>query len=157
MSLAQKKDQVARKKASFLSAQMGCRELINQTTIFYQDFLDKDNNKLTEQAKKKKNFKKHWAPVRCSRKFNTEGEVITQDLLGFKRQKSSSTSMGKNITKFKKSYGIPGFEVRLDFRASILLVFLLPVFHPWYSPLSEYLKLTSPSKGLEGKYDSREL
>ena len=59
MSLAQKKDQVARKKASFLSAQMGCRELINQTTIIYQDFLDKYNNKLTEQAKKKKNFKKH--------------------------------------------------------------------------------------------------
>lgn len=27
------------------------------------------------------------------------------------------TSMGKNITKFRKSYGIPGFEVRLDFRA----------------------------------------
>ena len=65
--------------------------------------------------------------------------------------------MGKNITKFKKGYRIPGFEVRLYFRASILLVFLLSVFHPWYSPLSEYLKLISPSKGMEGKYHPREL
>ena len=31
---------------------MGCQEL-NQTTIFYQDFSDKDNNKLTEQAAEK--------------------------------------------------------------------------------------------------------
>ena len=31
------------------------QELINQMTIFYQDFSGKDNNKLIEQEKKKKN------------------------------------------------------------------------------------------------------
>ena len=53
MSLPQKKDQVAQKKASFLSAQMGYQELINQTTIFYQDFSDKDKTNLLNKQKKK--------------------------------------------------------------------------------------------------------
>lgn len=47
-------DQVAQKKASFLSAQMGYQELINQTTIFYQDFSDKDKTNLLNKQKKSK-------------------------------------------------------------------------------------------------------
>ena len=48
MSFAQKKDQLPS------SSGTGCQELINQTSICYQNFSDKDNNKLIEQAKKKK-------------------------------------------------------------------------------------------------------
>ena len=48
MSFAQKKDQLPSSPGT------GCQELINQTSICYQNFSDKDNNKLIEQAKKKK-------------------------------------------------------------------------------------------------------
>ena len=49
-SLAQKKDWVAQKKAS---SETGCWELIHETTIFYEDFSDKDNNKCIDQANNK--------------------------------------------------------------------------------------------------------
>ena len=48
MAFAQKKDPLPS------SSGTGCQELINQTSICSQNFSDKDNNKLTEQAKKKK-------------------------------------------------------------------------------------------------------
>ena len=48
-------------EGKLLSPQMGFQELINQTTNFYQDFSDKDNNKLIKQAKKKK-VKKTLSP-----------------------------------------------------------------------------------------------
>ena len=44
MSFAQKKDQLPSNSGT------GCQELINQTSICYQNFSDKDNNKLIEQA-----------------------------------------------------------------------------------------------------------
>ena len=51
MSFAQKKDQLPSTSGT------GCQELINQTSICYQNFSDKDNNKLIEQAKKKVSIK----------------------------------------------------------------------------------------------------
>ena len=47
MSLVHKRDQLPS------SSGTGCQEFINQTSIYYQHFSDKDNNKLIEQAKKK--------------------------------------------------------------------------------------------------------
>ena len=48
-----------RRKISSLRSGTGCQELINQTTMCYQNFSDKDNNKLIEQVKKKKVSIKH--------------------------------------------------------------------------------------------------
>ena len=50
---------------------MGCQEL-NQTTIFYQDFSDKDNNKLTEQAAEKIRTLE-WVAISSPRDLLTQG------------------------------------------------------------------------------------
>lgn len=92
---------------------MGCQELIKQTTNFYQDSSDKDNNKLTEQAKKK-NIEPQLDALGNP---TLKGRVLLRIFWDSRDRNPIQTSMGKNITKLKKSYGIPGFKVRLDFRA----------------------------------------
>ena len=93
---------------------MGCQELIKQTTNFYQDSSDKDNNKLTEQAKKKKKIEPQLDALGNP---TLKGRVLLRIFWDSRDRNPIQTSMGKNITKLKKSYGIPGFKVRLDFRA----------------------------------------
>ena len=68
--------------------------------------------------KQKKKSKKNIEPqIDALGNPTLKGRVLLRIFWDSRDRNTIQISMGKNITKFKKSSGIPGFKVRLDFRA----------------------------------------
>lgn len=107
-------DQVACEEGKLsLVSEMGYQELINQTTIFYQDFSDKDKTTLLNKQKKWNiesnralgNLKYWW------------GRYISESFGIQEIEIQSKLAWAKNIPNSERAMAYQGFKVRSDFRA----------------------------------------